>query len=244
MKHETLLLSLLTLSLLGCGFLQSTVQPTVTPAPIATQTLTPTPSDTATPLSTPTHTPDIAAAEKTAEFNELMSKYFSFGSLEDIEGIYQPIEDYRDNLARSGYYSWSTYDIELRNFILRTTVRMSTANKPSDSTACGVVFRTRANHRESVFVQQNGQVYYTAGDTNYHDGDHRMIANPAEFEMVVVVDEQKHQVFIDGQSVLIGSSIFRPYPGGIGFAVQSGSDEDFGSQCNFTENDLWAIKRK
>jgi hypothetical protein len=70
------------------------------------------------------------------------------------------------------------------------------------------------------------------------------MTNPAEFEMLLVVNEENYQLHIDDKEVISGESIIDPRSGGIGFAVQSGSDEEFGSQCNFTDNDLWAIKRK
>ena len=62
--------------------------------------------------------------------------------------------------------------------------------------------------------------------------------------MVLVVYEKGYQVYIDGKKALTGDSILKPSSGGIGFAVQSGSDEEFGSQCNFKDIDVWEIKAK
>ncbi|HEX5807092.1 MAG TPA: hypothetical protein VFY25_00385 [Anaerolineales bacterium] len=244
MKHKSMLLTLLTVFVLSCGTVQQTVQMTATPAFTSTPTLTATPAPTSTPRPTRTKTPDIVATRQAEKFTELMQSYFSFGSVETLEGKYYSLDDYVSNLARKGYFEWAAYDLKVRNFILRTKVRMSTANNPSTSTGCGIVFRTVGDFAETIFVQQSGELNYGAGSKNFHFGYLTKFSNPAEFELVVVVNENNYQVFIDGETALKGDSMLDPGSGGIGFAVQSGSDEDFGSQCNFTENDLWAIKKR
>lgn len=244
MKHKPLLLLMLTVFIMGCGSAQQVVQVTAKPKFSETPILTSTPAATPTRRLTQTKTPDATATLQSKKFNELMLNYFDFGFVETVDGEYYLLEDSIQNLAHKGYFKWTAYDVNIRNFILRTNVRMSTANNPSSSTGCGIVFRTVGEFTESIFIQQNGQLYYGAGETNFNSGYYGKISNPAELEMVLVVNEKIYQVYIDGKEALNGDSIINPNRGGIGFAVQSGSDEDFGSQCNFTKNDLWAIKRK
>ena len=244
MKHKPLLLIFLTVFIVACGAAGQAVQ--VTEAPGRTETLNWTSTPDATPTRHPTRTkaPDAAATVESEQFSEMMLTYFDDKFLQTVDGEYYPLEDYVDNLAHRGYFSWSTYDVNIRNFVLHTNVRMSTANEPSSSTGCGIVFRTIGDFKESVFIQQNGEIFYGAGDTNYHSGYYGKVSNPAEFEMVLMVNEKSYRVFVDGKQALTGETILDPSRGGIGFAVQSGSDEDFGSQCNFTNNDLWALKKK
>ena len=215
-----------------------TFSPTLTPTTTLTPTMTPTPTSTLTP----TTTPDFVATQKTEEFSEIAGNYFDEAFLETVYGEYYFLEDSVQNLAKVGYYQWETDNLEVRNFILRTNVRMSTAKKPSNSTGCGIVFRTVGNFVESIFVQQNGYLYYGAGDTNFNSRYYGKFDNPAEFEMVLVVNEKIYKIYIDGKLAMNGDSILDPSKGGIGFAVQSGSNEEFGSQCNFTNIDLWEIK--
>ena len=247
-----LLLIVIGFNVQACGAIQEMIQGTPTPTPTLTftPTLTPTstltPTETLTPTSTPTSTatPDYVATQKTEEFSEVARDYFDDAFLETVYGEYYFLDDYIQNLAKAGYYQGDTYDLTIRNLILRADVRMSTAQKPSDITGCGIFFRTVGNFVESIFVQQNGYIYYDAGDTSFNSGYYGRFDNPAEFEMVLVVYEKGYQVYIDGKKALTGDSILKPSSGGIGFAVQSGSDEEFGSQCNFKDIDVWEIKAK
>lgn len=230
--------------MLGCGFAQQIVHSTSTLTLTKLPTLTATPAATATTEPTRTPTPDVVSTQQAENFSELMLTYFDAGFLEKVDGEYYHLEDSIQNLAKEGYFQWTPYNVKIRNFILRTNVRMSSANNPSNSTGCGVVFRTVGDFTESVFIQQNGYVYYGVGETGFNSRYYGIIDNPAEFEMVVVVNDQTYRVYINDELALNDNSILDPDRGGIGFAVQSGSNEDFGSQCNFTGNDLWAIKIK
>lgn len=246
MKQRTsrLLLTLAAVMMLGCSSIQQLAQATLTPTATQTSTLTPTSTATATPRPTFTRTPDITATAQLEKFNELMSSYYSFGPAESMQGKHYPLDDYSDQLAKTGYFSWLPSDLRLRDILLRAHVKMSTANKPSGSTGCGLVFRTVGDFAESIFVQQNGHLYYGAGNTSFHSGYHGNINNPAEFELVFFLKDTHYQVFMDGKSVMKGDTVIPPSAGGISFAVQSGSDEDFGSRCDFTNVDVWLIREK
>ena len=244
MKHKSMMLIMLMIFMLGCGSVQPIVQSTPTLSWTSIPTLTSTPAVTPTLEPTQTQTPDVEATQQAGSFNELVVNYFDAEFLEKVNGEYYSLGDSVQNLANKGYFQWIPYDVKARNFILRTNVRMSTANKPSDSTGCGIVFRTVGNYAEFIFIQQNGYLYYGAGDTNFNSRYYGKIDNPAEFEMVLVVNDKNYDVYIDDQLALSGDFILDPSRGGVGFAVLSGSNDDFGSQCNFTKNDLWAIKSK
>lgn len=73
---------------------------------------------------------------------------------------------------------------------------------------------------------------------------YQKLIDPAEFEVVFLLKDNYYQVLIDGATAIKGDSILDPSAEGIGLAIPSGSDEDFGSQCDFTNIDLWAIKEK
>ncbi len=246
MKHKSsrLILLLAVFVILGCGSIQQLVQETPTPTFTETPTSTSTPTVTPTRKPTQTATPDVAATMQVEQLNELMSNYFDSEFLETVYGEYYSLEDSIQNLANKGYYKWTTYGVEFRNFILRTDVRMSTADKLSALTGCGVVFRAAGNFNELIFVLQDGNLQYGAGDTSYKSQYYGRLENPVEFELVLVVNEKNYQVYIDGEKSMSSASVLTPSKGEIGFAVQSGSNEGFGSQCKFTNNDLWVIKKK
>lgn len=246
MKYKTsrLFLILAIFIILGCGSVQQLVQETPTLKFTETPALTSTSVATSTRKPTQTATPDVAATMQVEQFHELVSDYFDSEFLETVYGEYYSLEDSIQNLANKGYYKWTSYGVELRNFILRTNVRMSTADKLSSLTGCAVVFRAAGNFNESIFVLQDGNLQYSAGNKNYKSLYYGRFENPAEFELVLVVNEKNYQVYIDGKKSMSGVSVFTPSKGEIGFAVQSGSNERFGSQCKFTNSDLWIIRKK
>jgi hypothetical protein len=246
MKHRTsrLLSALAAVILLGCGSVQQLAQATATPTVTDTPTIPPTATSTPTRKPTPTKTPDVAATLQLEKFGELMSNYYSFGPVESMQGRYFPQDDYSDQLAQKGYFSWLPSDLRLRDVLLRADVVMTTANTPSNSTGCGIMFRTVGDFHESIFILQSGELNYGAGDTVFNSRNRGKFSNPAEFEVVFVLKDNHYQVFIDGETAMKGDSILTPSAGGISFAVQSGSDEEFGSKCDFKNIDLWAIKEK
>ena len=242
--------TVLSINLIACGSVQQMIQGTPTSTPTDTPTMTPTftltPTNTLTPTSTstPTSTPDIVATQKTEEFFEIAQAYFDEIFLEIVYGEYYLLPASVQNLAQVDYIQWETYRLEARNFLLRTNVKMATDEKPSNTTGCGVVFRAVGSFTEAVIIQQNGNLYYSAGDTNFNTGYFERLDNPAEFELVVTLNEKAYQVYINGKKALTGDSILDPSKGEIGFIVQSGSNEGFGSQCKFTNSDFWIIKKK
>lgn len=239
---------ILGINLQACGSIQQMIQgtPTFTPTITPTPTLTATATLTSTPTRTPTSTatPNLVATQKVEEFSELMKKYFDADFLATVDGQYYQLEDSNQVLAKKGYYQWTTYGVNVRNFILRTNVRMSTANKISASTGCGIVFRSVGNFVESIIFVQDGYVYYGAGKSNFNSRYYGKTDNSSTVQMVLILNEKKYEFYVDGKLALDGDSVIDPSKGDVGYAVQSGSNEDFGSQCSFTNTDLWAIIKK
>ena len=97
---------------------------------------------------------------------------------------------------------------------------------------------------ESIFSLQNGYLYYNADDSNFNSRYYGKIDNPATIQMVLIVNEKRYEVYIGGKLALSGDSVIDPDKGDVGYEIQSRSDDDFGTQCTFTNTDLWSINKK
>lgn len=248
------LIVLVAINLQSCGSIQQmiygTPTPTFTNTPTftATSTVTPSPTFTPTHTLTPTATPDFVATQKAAEFSELVTeltqKFSETAFLKTVDGEYHPLKDSTLAFAKKGYYRWETYPIHVKNFVLRTHLRMETANKSSPLTGCGIVFRTVGDFNESIFVKQEGIIEYFAGNQSVNSILFKYLKNPVDLDLLLILNERSYQVFFNGKRYFAGESVLDPDAGDLGYAVASGSNDDFGSKCTFTDTDLWEIKAR
>jgi hypothetical protein len=232
---------LLAVNSLACSSIQKIIQESPTPTPTATSTLTPTstPKPTFTPTSTAT--PNLAATQQYETFLSLVQKYYDAKYIPSVEGTYQHLDDYSDSYAKVDNYRWATVGSEVRNFIIKSHVTMSTANKLSPKTGCGFVFRTLGDFVNVVFIRQDGTAHYGTNDQTFFARDYRNISNPEEFDLVLIANENNIRFYIDEKEVLVYKTFLETYVGDLGFAIVSGSDDDYGSRCDFTNTELWVI---
>ena len=236
------------LNLQSCSTVQQMIQGT--PTFTSTATLTTTPTLTATPTSTltptetpsPTVTPNLLATQQYEAFFPVVQQYFDLGYIPTLDGDFYVLDDYSDALAKKGYYSWGTMGKKVRNLIMKSHLTMLTANKASAETACGIVFRVTGDYANVVFVGQNGVAFYGTNNQTFHSSRYGISSNPAEVDLVLLVNEQNIRLFIDGEKALVYDTFLDTYVGDVGFTVLSGSNDDFGSRCTFTNNGLWVIR--
>lgn len=244
-KHRSLIawfaFVLLAAPLLACNFSQQIVQETSTPSPTSTATLTATSTPRPTYTPRPTATPNLAATEKYEEFLSLVEKYHDAKLIRSTDGAYHQLPDYSDALAQANYYSWATVGQSALNFILKSHVKMSTEGEFSASTGCGFVFSTLGDEAEALYVKQGGSVFYLSNSTIQFKEYYRTFSNPAEFELILLVNQGWIRAYVDGNRALEYRTFKSSIPGDLGFTVTSGSDEN-ASQCEFTNSELWVIK--
>lgn len=241
------ILAFLAVTLQSCNSIQQILQGTPTPTATLTPTLTATPTLTPTSTPTPTFTPtstatlDLAATQQYEVFFPLVQEYYAAKYISSTEGTYYRLDDYSDSLAKQGYYHWTTLGMHVRNFVLRSHVKMSTANEMSPSTGCGLAFRAMGSYTDAVYVKQGGSVFYLTNNTIWYKQYYGTFPNPAEFELVVIANETRIRVYVDGKQALVYGTFIGTYAGDLGFTVASGSNENE-SRCDFTNNELWVVK--
>ena len=255
-KHSIHILFCLTivfvpLNLQACDAVRQMNKETPTPTPTFTYTPTLTPTVTSTVTLTPTITPsptvtpNLVATQKFDDFISILEEHFDEEFVSNKEGEYYSLNDYSDSYTEEGYYRWGTYNLGyIRNFVLQTHVEMATANHLSPSTGCGVIYRyLDTDFADMVIVQQNGEAQYIANYEKYNTQYIGKLSNPADFELLLIVYGTTVKLFIDDKEALsIKHSLASE--GDIGFVIVSGSKEDYGSHCSFSNIDFWEIKIK
>jgi hypothetical protein len=235
-------------NLQACGSIQQIIQgsptptPTETPTLTFTPTLTPTPTLKPTPTLTSTATPNLVATQQYEAFLPLVQKYFDAGYIPSMNGTYYQLDDYSDSLAKRGNYQWATLGMNVTNFIIKSRVTMSTANKSAPETGCGIVFRTIGNFLQAVYIAQDDKAYFVVHNQINDQHYFNEIPNPAEFELILIINERYIKFYIDGKEALVYETYIDTHAGDLGFTVISGSNEDYGSRCDFKNTELWVIK--
>jgi hypothetical protein len=234
---------------IACGPIQQLIQgsptPTLTETPTLTSTPTLSPTPTPKPTSTPTSTatPNLVATQQYEAFLPLVQKYFDAGYIPSMNGTYYQLDDYSDSLAKRGNYRWDTVAGNIENFILKSHLTMSTANAYAPETGCGIVFRTLGEGVvEAVYVGQDDKVHYIVNNTISHEQYFNQISNPAEFDIILIANDRFIKFYIDGKEALVYETYIDTHAGDLGFTVISGSNEDYGSRCDFKNTELWVIK--
>lgn len=246
-----LIVVLLSISLVACSSVQQILQGTPTPTYTNTSTSTPTFTQTSTVTITSTNTPTLTATpnftetQQYVDFYTLVQGYYDAGYIPSLNGKYYHLEDYSISYDEDGYYLWDIVKVdkyEIQDFIVKSHITMKTAFEKSPNTACGFAFRTIGDYAQVGFVGQNGNSSFISFDTLWKQGYFGNVSNPEELELVLIVFEKKIWSFINGKAVLSYEHSLDPHAGGFGYAIMSGSDQGFGSQCDFKNTDLWVIK--
>jgi hypothetical protein len=227
---------------LACSSAQQIIQGTPTPTLTSTFTLTPTSTSTPTVTPTFTPTPNLIATQQVEAFLPLVQAYFDQGLITTTDGIYRRLDDHVDSLAIEDNYRWYKMGLDIRNFIIKSHITLTTANNPSPKSGCGIAFRVLGDFANVVFLAQDGNAYYMTNNEVFYNQYYGKVANPAEFDIVLVTKEKKLTLFVNEKEALTYETFLETYVGDIGLTVMSGSDKGFGTRCEFKDNELWVIE--
>jgi hypothetical protein len=226
---------------LACSSAQQMIQGT--PTPTLTSTLTLTPTSTSTPTFTPTFTstPNLTATQQVEAFLPLVQSYFDQGLIPTTDGIYRRLDDHVDSLAVENNYRWFKMGLDIRNFIIKSHITLTTADL-SPKSGCGIAFRVLEDFANVVFLAQDGNAYYMTNNEVFYNQYYGKAANPAEFDIVFVAKENKLTLYVNEKEALTYETFLETYVGDIGLTVLSASDKGFGTRCEFKDNELWVIE--
>jgi len=221
--------------------------PTETPtaSPTATAKPTATPKPTYTPK--PTATPNVAATQRIDEFNSLLEDFLAQGYVASTEGEIVELDDFKQEWAQLYYYDFFPPTQEVNaDFVFKSHVKWSTAADTSDLSGCGIAFGLQDNGDHYVIFLDKSRIAFgmNRGTNTYQVGKTRgsgrlSFGNPAEADLVVAVKEKSAFVSVDGEVTEYTLSADQTTHGTFSFSLLSGTNRDYGTRCEMTDNILW-----
>jgi hypothetical protein len=244
---------ILVLVSLACATAQPTPASTSTPQPTSTrtvtQTITPVPSRT----PRPTKTPNLAATQHLDELNSEAQTYYEKGYLATDQGRFRQLDDFKEEWAQLGWYSWWLLNDTTSDFYMKAHFRWSSAYKSADISGCGFVFAVEKNEDHYAVFLDKSKVYFV--ETSYYyrpigptRGTGRVnLDNPAdqpvEADFALIVKGAYAYVLVNeevvGEYTLAQSKELR---GRLGLSLLSGTNKDYGTRCEMTNLHLWIPK--
>lgn len=244
----------LALAVLACGV--GAPVPTATPVPTntavpPTNTVVPTATTVPTNTPEPTATPNVAATQQAEKLQSLLTAIKEKGYIETTDGSTIAMDNFKDEWAQINYYDWwEKSDKEYGDFVFSTHIKWSSATSTPDISGCGIGFGLQENgdhyavildRSRVLFLMGRGSHSYVVGVTR---GSGRMnFGNPAEADVVVVVRGQKAYVSVDGTFIEYTLSTDQTSYGTFAFTILSGTNKDYGTRCEMTDNILWLPKQ-
>lgn len=180
-----------------------------------------------------------AAAEKA--FDSMLEKLNKDGVVSSTDGDSTYWGDYTDEWAQIGWYQWITFE-HTNRFVFSANVSWDSASQTPNNfeSGCGLMFNIgngNSNHLLAS-IRMDGMIYFTGiRNSNYLSyGTYRYgkssIKGSADY--VVVVDNDKATVYIDGERVVRKADL--PVMGdGVGLSTLSGTNKDFGTRCTWKD---------
>jgi hypothetical protein len=250
MTNRTGLLIILILVLSACSTAAPAPVPTDTPRPTATETLIPTETQRPTSTPRPTKTPNLAATQRMDDLNAEAQKYFDLGYLATTDGRFFEEEDFNEEWAQLGWYSWWTLNQRARDFFISAHFKWTSAYRNADISGCGFAFAIQENQDHyAVFLDRSNVLFLDSGAYTKKLGTTRGtgrvdFANPfdepQEADFTLIVNGTSAYVLVDdelaAQYTLSQSKTLR---GNLGLTLLSGTNKDFGTRCEMTDLHYW-----
>ena len=250
MTTRTGLLVILILVMTACSTAAPAPVPTDTPRPTATETLIPTETQRPTSTPRPTKTPNLAATQRMDDLNAEAQEYFDLGYLATTDGRFFEEEDFNEEWAQLGWYSWWMLNQRARDFFISAHVKWTSAYRNADISGCGFAFAIQENQDHyAVFLDRSNVLFLDSGAYTKKLGTTRGtgrvdFANPfdepQEADFTLIVNGTSAYVLVDDELVaqytLSQSKTLR---GNLGLTLLSGTNKDFGTRCEMTDLHYW-----
>lgn len=239
-------------------FLSSACSTFAPPVPTSTSTRQPTatnttvPTKTAIPTSTPrpTTTPNLAATQHMSDLQAEAQSYFDQGYLASADGRFIEHDDFKEEWAQLGWYSWWDLNQNAKDFFISAHFKWSSAYRSADLSGCGFAFAIQKDSDHYAVFLDRSKVYFVETAEYYQPfsptrGTGRVdfgnpFDQPVEADFTLIVNGTSAYVLVDqelvGEYTLAQSKNLR---GGLGVTLLSGTNKDFGTRCEMTNIRVW-----
>ena len=188
----------------------------------------------------------VCADETGAEsFSDLIARLQEEAVIPAESGRYLSFSDFEDAYANMGYCSVTPL-LEADHFVLSANISWSSGSQiPNSMTSgCGVIFNAAENSTDHLMVsmRMDGNLYLSGTRTyNYLSYGKYPIALPSIIgggNLVLVTDGTQAVVYLDGKRVAQRSDL-SDWGDVVGLAVLSGTYQDFGTRCIFSDINVY-----
>lgn len=223
---------------------------TNTPAPTATNTTTPTQTSVPTPTPRPTMTPNLAATQHMDDLQAEAQAYFDQGYLESADGRFLEYDEFDEEWAQLGWYSWWPLRQTAKDFFMSAHFTWTSAYRNADLSGCGFAFAIQENENHYAVFLDRSKVYFVETSQYYRPfrptrGTDKVsfdnpFDHPIEADFTLIVNGAYAYVLVDGE--LLGEytlSQSKAVRGNLGLTLLSGTNKDFGTRCNMTNIHVW-----
>ena len=222
-------------------------EPTQPALGLPTKSLNPVPSNqdsTATESAAP-------ALQASSDFQKEVDKYYKGGYLPSTDGEYHHLDDFSMDWSTINLYGQRETGFSPKNFMVKAHFKWRSAIPNPDPAGCGWAFRSQGEDHYLFFVDRE-TVWLGIWDQS-KGGFIRIgrssgsgwvgMGNPAETDVVLIVNEGKAYVFInDGfTSSHTLDTDFLTGSGSLDYSVLSGTTKNYGTHCDMTNVDLWIV---
>ena len=179
-------------------------------------------------------------------FSDLIAQLKEQSVIPDLEGNFLSFGDFEDSYTNMGYFS-GTPIIETENFVLSTNISWSSANQTPNSitSGCGIIFDYAANGSSDHLLlsfRMDGNIYMTGhkgyNNLSYGKKAYTLPSVLGEVDLVLVYNGGNAAIYANGNLIMQKNGL--PFMGeALGFAVLSGTYQDFGTRCNFRDINVY-----
>ena len=184
------------------------------------------------------------------ELNVEAQTYFDLGYLATTDGRFFEEEDFNEEWAQLGWYSWWTLNQRARDFFISAHFKWTSAYRNADISGCGFAFAIQENQDHyAVFLDRSNVLFLDSGAYTQKLSPTRGTGRvdfgnpfdePAEADLTLIVNGTTAYVLVDeelaGQYTLSQSKTLR---GNLGLTLLSGTNKDFGTRCEMTDLHYW-----
>lgn len=206
---------------------------------------------TAVAAVTATSAAQQTATQQAAGMYTAVQEYVALGYLPSSAGRYVRLEDYEQNLAtRSGLVARRT-GYSLRVFAVRANVKYEVASKNANwfITGCGFLYWDNGQENYySVMAALDGYAYarlflrsnqYNLGRIFYGVP----VRPSGEYTTTLIVNQDQSYFFVNNELLKKTDTIDTSMTdGALSYMLASGTDEDFGTRCSFSNVELWIVE--
>ena len=176
--------------------------------------------------------------------------YYEKGYLATDQGRFRELEDFKEEWAQLGWYSWWLFNDTASDFYMKAHFKWSSAYRSADLSGCGFVFAAEPNDDHYAVFLDKSRVYFVETRHYYRPfGPTRGMGwvnfdnpsdHPAEADFTLIVKGAYAYVLVDeelvGEYTLAKSKNLR---GRLGLSLLSGPNKDYGTRCEMTNLHLW-----